>query len=47
MNKAGGFYTDSCTQLPTDLTSSEIFTVRTWLAMVRIRPLEMSFSTVS
>lgn len=30
-----------------DLTSSEIFTDRTWFAMVRTRPLEMSFSTVS
>lgn len=29
------------------LTSSEIFTTRTWLAMVRTRPLEMSFSVVS
>lgn len=38
---------DPCVHLFTDLTSSEIFTVRTWLAMVRTRPLEMSFSTVS
>ena len=30
-----------------ELTSSEIFTARTWFAMVRTRPLEMSFSTVS
>lgn len=29
------------------LTSSEMFTARTWFAMVRTRPLEMSFSTVS
>lgn len=30
-----------------ELTSSEIFTARTWFAMVRTRLLEMSFSTVS
>lgn len=39
--------TDTCAQPLTELTSSEMFTVRTWSAMVRIRPLEMSFSTVS
>lgn len=30
-----------------ELTSSEIFTARTWFAKVRTRPLEMSFSMVS
>lgn len=29
------------------LTSSEMFTARTWFAVVTTRPLEMSFSMVS